>query len=270
MTSSSTLGMQCDNTFGFLKATSFETRLRWLTEAQSRAVLKSKKLQFNTQVWSISKIGRSKTRAAVSSSSIAYLDTVLGTDLELVFSKREKQQRWDNAVKKIKVENGREQVPTIAAEKLDEWLTYIFSTVKNIEEAPLLVHIYSSKDKGGISPVESQPTIPIPIIEKRKEGSPVPDGIILVEQLNVDNDQYNDTVDEIPSIMTNCSSSTKTWGVVIQGRGADSASSCYSQDMSSRVVIKILHSLLLVKATCFGEIADLQLKNSWLLRQLIN
>ncbi|KAI3997050.1 hypothetical protein MKX01_039867, partial [Papaver californicum] len=111
--------------------------------------------------------------------------------------------------------------------------------VKNIGEGPLLVHIYSSKNKGGTSPVGSPlTTIPIPIVEKSEpeswvgvtrnweEGSPVPDGIILVELLNVDDDNYNGIKDETPN-MTNGSSNTETWGLVIQGRGVDSASSCY-------------------------------------------
>ncbi|KAI3844005.1 hypothetical protein MKW92_023618 [Papaver armeniacum] len=274
----SSLGMRCGNTFLFQKAeVKVKTRLRWLIhEAQSTNVLLYRHhLKFNKQACSISKIGRS-IRAAVGSSSAAYLDTDFGTDLELVRHNSEKQSRRDNAVRENKVEVCQEQVPPISAEKLHEWMTYSVSEiVKNIGEVPLLVHIYSG------SPFTS---IPIPIIQKKKadpeswfgvtrrweEGSPVPDGIILVEQLHVDDDNYNCIKDENPNT-TNCSSSTETWGVVIQGRGADSASSCYIL-RTCRVgsLLGFCTHFCLVKAKCFGEIADLQLKNSWLLSQLIN
>ncbi|XP_026378976.1 uncharacterized protein LOC113273486 [Papaver somniferum] len=280
----SSLGMRCGNTFLFQKAeVKVKTRLRWLTEAQSTNVLLHRHhLKFNKQACSISKIGRS-IRAAVGSSSAAYLDT----DLELVRHKLEKQQRRDNAVRENKVEVCQEQAPPISAEKLHEWMTYSVSEiVKNISEMPLLVHIYSSKDKGGISPVGSPLTaIPIPIIEEKKadpdiwvgvtrrweEGNPVPDGIILVEQLNVDNDSYNGIKVETPNMTNFSSSNTTTWGVVIQGRGVHSASSCYILK-TCRIgsLLGFCTHFCLIKAKCFGEIADLQLKNSWLLSQLNN
>ncbi|KAI3887676.1 hypothetical protein MKX03_010198 [Papaver bracteatum] len=213
----SSLGMRCGNTFLFQKAeVKVKTRyLRWLIEVH--------------------------IRAAAGSSSAAYLDTDFGTDLELVRHKLEKQQRRDNSVRENKVEVCQDQVPPI---------------VKNIGEVPLVVHINSSKDKGGIWPPGSPLTaVPIPIIEKKKaepeswvgvtrrweEGSPVPDGIILVEQLHVDDDKYNGIKDET-LITTDCIGS----------------------------LLGFCTHFCLVKAKCFGEIADLQLKNSWLLSQLIN
>ncbi|KAI3933582.1 hypothetical protein MKX01_032687 [Papaver californicum] len=193
------------------------------------------------------------TRAAVlNSTSAAYLHTVSGKDLKSTYWRSKSDGTMQLGKRRLKLV--RVQVPPISAEKLDEWMTYSLSEiVKNIGEAPLLVQIYSSKDKGGMSPVESPlATIPIPIIEKSKsgpeswvgvtrrweEGSPVPDGIILVEQL--------------------------------YGRGADS-SSCYILKIC-RVgsLFGFCTHFCLVKAKCFGEIADLQLKNSWLLSQLTN
>ncbi|XP_026443987.1 uncharacterized protein LOC113344186 isoform X2 [Papaver somniferum] len=284
----SSLGMRGGNTFLFQKAeVKVKTRLRWLIEAHSTNVLLYRRhLKFSKQEYSIAKIVRN-IRAAVGSSSAAYLDTDFGTDLELVRHKLEKQSRRDNAVRENKVEVCQEQVPTISAEKLHEWMTYSVSEiVKNIGEVPLLVHIYSSKNKGGISPVGSPLTaIPISIIDKKKadpdtwvgvtrrweEGNPVPDGIILVEQLNVDNHSYNGIKVETPNMTNISSSNTKTWGVVIQGRGVDSASSCYILK-TCRIgsLLGFCTHFCLIKAKCFAEVADIQLKNSWLLNQLNN
>ncbi|KAI3933591.1 hypothetical protein MKX01_032696 [Papaver californicum] len=155
----------------------------------------------------------------------------------LVCHKMEKQQRRDNAVRENKVEVGGEQVPPISVEKLHEWMTYSVSELG--------------------------------WCHKEMEGSPVPDGIILVEQLNVDEDNYNGIKDETPN-MKNCSSSTETWGVVIQGRGADSASYILKTCRDVGSLLGFCTHFCLVKAECFGEIADLQLKNSWLLSQIHN
>ncbi|KAI3848160.1 hypothetical protein MKX03_019839 [Papaver bracteatum] len=272
----SSLGMRCGNTFLFQKAeVKVKTRLRWLIEAQSTNVLLYRHhLKFNKQACSISKIGR-RIRAAVGSSSAAYLDT----DLELVRHKLEKQQRRvDNAVRENKVEVCHEQVPPISAEKLHEWMTFSVSEiVKNIGEVPLLVHIYLSKDKGGTSPVtiiekmKADPDIWVGVTRRWEEGKSVPDGIILVEQLNVDNDSYNGIKVETPNMTSFSSSNTKTWGVVIQGRGVNSASSCYILK-TCRIgsLLGFCTHFCLVKAKCFGENADLQLKSSWLLSQLNN
>ncbi|KAI3838555.1 hypothetical protein MKW92_014489 [Papaver armeniacum] len=229
------------------------------------------------------------------STTTAYLDTVFGTEM------KKNQQIQENAaaevVREIKVgvygdeEEDEKKVPSapISADKLDEWMTFsVPEIVKNIGEAPLLVHIYSSISKGvgGISSIGSNSASTAtaaaqPVLEKTKadaeswygvtkrweEGSPVPDGIILVEQLKAEENgggQEDENDEVIASDMS--SSSTKTWGVVIQGRGVESASSCYILK-TCRVgsSLGFCTHFCLARAKCFGESADLQLKYSWLL-----
>ncbi|RZC48203.1 hypothetical protein C5167_041164 [Papaver somniferum] len=239
------------------------------------------------------------SNCSASTTTAAYLDTVFGTEMK---KKKEKnQQIQDNAVsavvREIKVgvygdeeeEDEEKKVPSspISADKLDQWMTFsVPEIVKNIGEAPLLVHIYSSISKGvgGISSIRSSnstsTTAAEPVLEKTKadadswngvtkrweEGSPVPDGIILVEQLKAEeNDGGEDENDEvIASDMSG--NSTKTWGVVIQGKGVESASSCYILK-TCRVgsSLGFCTHFCLARAKCFGESADLQLKYSWLL-----
>ncbi|RZC85334.1 hypothetical protein C5167_041515 [Papaver somniferum] len=245
------------------------------------------------------------SNCTASTTTAAYLDTVFGTEM----NKKEKNQQiqeknQENAVsavvREIKVEvygDGEEEdeenkVPSspISADKLDEWMTFsVPEIVKNIGEAPLLVQIYSSISKGvgGISSIGSSnstsTTAAEPVLEKTKadadswngvtkrweEGSLVPDGIILVEQLKAEeSDGGEDENDEViaSDMSGNSSSSTKTWGVVIQGRGVESASSCYILK-TCRVgsSLGFCTHFCLARAKCFGESAVLQLKYSWLL-----
>ncbi|RZC89926.1 hypothetical protein C5167_028989 [Papaver somniferum] len=252
-------------------------------------------------ICSISNLDYNNTRAVLSNCSAsttttAYSDTVFGTEM------KKNQQIQDNAVsaavREIKVgvygDEEEEKVPSapISADKLDEWMTFsVPEIVKNIGEAPLLVHIYSSISKGvgGISSIGSSSSTANataaaePVLEKTKadaeswsgvtkrweEGSPVPDGIILVEQLKMeenDGGKEDESDEVIGSSDMSGGSSTKTWGVVIQGRGVESASSCYILK-TCRVgsSLGFCTHFCLARAKCFGESADLQLKYSWLL-----
>ncbi|MCL7022667.1 hypothetical protein MKW94_028252 [Papaver nudicaule] len=131
--------------------------------------------------------------------------------------------------------------------------------VKNIGDAPLLVQIYSSMSKG----VQELDLLRLGLVLQRwEEGSHVPDGIILVEQLKTEDEK-----DESEVIASDVSDrSTKTLRVVILGRGVESASSCYILK-TCRVGSSLWFCthFCLARAKCFGESGDLQLKNSWLL-----
>ncbi|MCL7051825.1 hypothetical protein MKW94_018150 [Papaver nudicaule] len=252
---------------------------------------KQQQMRIVAQGCSTSNVDR---RSAVSSDSSSssmtngYLDTVFGTELK----KKQKQQRQDNEVIreiKVGIDGEQQEVPKISADKLDEWMEFsVPEIVKNIGDAPLLVQIYSSMSKGvqGLSSIGSSSSSssspaaarPIPVLEKMKadakswtgvtkrweEGSPVPDGIILVEQLKAED--AKDESEVIGDDVSDGSGSTKTWGVVIQGRGVESASSCYILK-TCRVgsSLGFCTHFCLARAKCFGESADLQLKNSWLL-----
>ncbi|KAI3856553.1 hypothetical protein MKX03_028395 [Papaver bracteatum] len=311
MASSSSLGIRCGGSI--LKSTiesssSSSSCTCFHFQNQNLKFNQQKQKRISLQGCSILNNHHSNRRGPVvsncsASTTTAYLDTVFGAEM------KKNQQIQDNAaaavVREIKVgvyadeeeEKEKEKVPSapISADKLDEWMTFsVPEIVKNIGEAPLLVHIYSSISKGvgGISSIgssSSTSTDPAtvaaePVLEKTKadaeswnsvtkrweEGSPVPDGIILVEQLKVEENGggEEDESDVIASDMSggDTSSSTKTWGVVIQGRGVESASSCYILK-TCRVgsSLGFCTHFCLARAKCFGESADLQLKYSWLL-----
>ncbi|KAF8387999.1 hypothetical protein HHK36_026665 [Tetracentron sinense] len=161
----------------------------------------------------------------------------------------------------------------ISSEKLDDWIRdSVVEIVRNIEEAPFLVHIYS-KDRSESSATtttrlerEKAGAESWPLIGKRwTEGKSTPDGIILVEELKDEENRVGADQDKC-----NCNNnshqlhSTKAWGILIQGKGV-ACSACY--------ILKTcrVHSSLgfcthfcLVKAKCFGDTTELQLKKSWL------
>ncbi|KAI3985251.1 hypothetical protein MKX01_039496 [Papaver californicum] len=290
MASSSSLGIRCGGSILKSSIESSSSSTSCSLHFQNHHLKFNQRKQQKRIKCSISNNDYNSRRAVVVSNSststttTAYSDTVFGTEM------KKKKQIQDNAaatvVREIKVgvygDEGEEKKgpPQISADKLDEWMAFsVPEIVKNIGEAPLLVHIYSSISKGvgGMSSIGGGSSSSAePILEKTKaeaeswngvtkrweEGSPVPDGIILVEQLKAEDDGEVISASD----MSGSSSSTKTWGVVIQGRGVESASSCYILK-TCRVgsSLGFCTHFCLARAKCFGDSADLQLKNSWLL-----
>ncbi|KAK9113690.1 hypothetical protein Syun_020487 [Stephania yunnanensis] len=121
--------------------------------------------------------------------------------------------------------NHRQREATVSADILHYWITNSISEiVRHIREAPFLVYIYSNPNsKSDSNPVTLRREIGIakrwPRIKRSwDEGSPVPDGIILVEQL--ESFTYDEDFEE------RTDSTTRLWGILVQGRGAESHA-CY-------------------------------------------
>ncbi|CAI0459201.1 unnamed protein product [Linum tenue] len=143
----------------------------------------------------------------------------------------------------------------IVAEKLDEWMRdSVTEIVKNLTEAPLLVQVYSD-EKG--RKLETEKAVEEGdwkrLIEKwKKRDSPLPEGVIFVEQLHDGGEE-----------------ATKAWGIVVQGKGAECGPVCYllktSRVGSSGLGLCCTH-FCLMRVKGFRESAKSQLKNCWLLQ----
>ncbi|XP_019052692.1 PREDICTED: uncharacterized protein LOC109114478 [Nelumbo nucifera] len=155
----------------------------------------------------------------------------------------------------------------IPSEMLDQWMRdSAQEIVRNIDQGPFLVHVFCS-NKGRVLTTRLERVKAAadmwPLIKKRwanggGESCSAPDGIILVKQLD-DNNEEEDSGN----------TSTKTWGILIQGRGKDCTPACYilktCRVLSSSSVGFCTH-FCLVRAKCFGETAQVQLLKSWLLQ----
>lgn len=218
----------------------------------------------------------------------------------------------DSSGEKLTTVNGlddrRCKLPLISPETLDEWMmesvaevsnkhlfrfsdrsefpgypdsvTLIIKQImKNIKQAPFLIHVFSKEEKSSkaSSSTLRLQTEPVPSrswdsIKNRwtGPGCSVPDGIILVEELR-DSEEETETkrVDHSryfsQSQPQSRSSNTRTWGLLVQGRGAVDCSACYILN-TCRVLSSVGASthFNLIRASCFGETAETQLQNSWL------
>ncbi|RRT60605.1 hypothetical protein B296_00005091 [Ensete ventricosum] len=166
-----------------------------------------------------------------------------------------------------KMEERRE---VVTPEKLDRWLREsIGEIVRNIGEAPFLMHIFSDGGRGGTAPavrLEKEAASPEiwPRIKKRwdKEDS-TPDAVILVEGLEEGAEEDGTRVEEA-TVGVVCRRVSRTWGLVVQGRGMDCVA-CYILN-TTRVMSSMgfCTHFCLVRAKCFGEPVDVQLRNVWL------
>lgn len=97
-------------------------------------------------------------------------------------------------------------------------------------------------------------------------GSSTPDGIILVEELTVDEEEEENCRQS--ESLQGCKK--RIWGVLVQGKGVG-CNACYILH-TFRVVSSVGASthFYLVRANCFGDSIELQLKKSWLSRWSIN
>ncbi|EHA8587290.1 hypothetical protein COCNU_scaffold001770G000030 [Cocos nucifera] len=158
-----------------------------------------------------------------------------------------------------------EEKEPVSPEKLDRWIRdSIGEIVRNIEEAPFLVQIFSrgggAGREGGVT-LEREVASPERWLCMRKwwdEGSPKPDGFILVEKLAVEEEDRG---------ASSTPSGPRTWGLLVQGRGMDCAS-CYILNTTRvRSSMGFCTYFCLVKAKCFGETAELQFRRAWLQRR---
>lgn len=144
--------------------------------------------------------------------------------------------------------------------------------VKDVGETPLLVHVYDhrqgerqprlekEKAKAGIWPR---------VVKRWKQGCPVPDGMILVEQLDAYNSNVSLPASEAGSNESNIGQpaskeGSKMWGVLVQGRGLQCAACYILKTDTVKSTMGYCTYFCLARASCFGEAAVLQLRNSWL------
>lgn len=134
--------------------------------------------------------------------------------------------------------------------------------MRNIGEAPFLVHVFANS--GGSSALRLQRDAADaqswPHIRKRwnSGAAPPPDGVILVEELK--SEEEEESSGAAPS-----SSCSKTWGLLVQGRGVDCAACYILNTCRVRSPSGFCTHFCLARAKCFGETATAQLRNSWLL-----
>ncbi|GJN23396.1 hypothetical protein PR202_gb11043 [Eleusine coracana subsp. coracana] len=158
-----------------------------------------------------------------------------------------------------------EVVEKIGEEKVEAWMRdSIAEIVRNIGEAPFLVHLFSGDD--GVT-VRREPAAPESWPDVRRRWGPGggerrPDGIILVEQLAaaaVDGGAG-------AGASSAAEAARQVWGLVVQARGMDCAS-CYVLDTCRvRSSAGFCTHFCLVRAQCFGDPVELQLRNAWLNR----
>ncbi|KAL8130376.1 hypothetical protein V2J09_019531 [Rumex salicifolius] len=157
--------------------------------------------------------------------------------------------------------------------------------VKNINEAPFLVHLYSESNDSEAEEqsinnsqlkleIERATTESWPFIRQRWEGenSASPDGVILVEELSSEEALLDTEKEEIASSNTAvCSrnqrippSSTKVWGLVVQGRGANCPSCYILKTCRVQCCSGFSTHFCLAKVDCFGKSIEFHLNRMWL------
>ncbi|KAF5752626.1 hypothetical protein HS088_TW01G00541 [Tripterygium wilfordii] len=158
----------------------------------------------------------------------------------------------------------------VVLEKLvDGWMKHsVGEIVKNLHEAPLLVHVYSEDDdEKNKATLKTEKALEEEswgrIIEEWKRGSArKPEGVIFVEQLKDADEEEETSTDGV----------TMAWGVVVQGRGGGGVEcgppTCYLLKTSRAgagpgMGLCCTHYCL-VKVKSFRETTSSQLKNCWL------
>ncbi|CAH9069667.1 unnamed protein product [Cuscuta europaea] len=163
----------------------------------------------------------------------------------------------------------------IAAANLDRWMRgSVGEIVKNLNRAPLLVHVYSEEEDGGgkaDTRTERAVVEEWPAVKREWESGErkTPDGLIFVEALREE---------EAAEEEGRCGGGdggeadgvSRAWGVVVQGRGAECGPACYLLKTSSvragtGMGLFCTH-FCLVRVKSFRESAFLQFKNCWLLQ----
>ncbi|KAJ6808729.1 uncharacterized protein M6B38_165320 [Iris pallida] len=145
----------------------------------------------------------------------------------------------------------------VTPEKLDQWIRdSVGEIVSNIGEAPFLVHIFSN---GPMLRLEREEALPEswPSIKKRWDRGAPPDGIILVEELKDEDGAEEEEEAEAEA-------ATKTWGLVVQGKGMDCASCYILNTCRVRSTAGFCTHFCLLRAKCFGDPFEMQLRNAWL------
>ncbi|CAL0327548.1 unnamed protein product [Lupinus luteus] len=160
-----------------------------------------------------------------------------------------------------------------AQERLDVWMREsVVEIVKNLKEAPLLVQVYAkNKNREGETSISTEKKVVVedwPEVKKRWEAgeTPLPDGVIFVEEIGSDEEPANGGAGN------GGERTTRVWGVVVQGKGVGCEPVCYllktcrvGSGPGIGFGLCSTH-FCLVRVKSFRETAQSQLKNCWLLQ----
>lgn len=148
-----------------------------------------------------------------------------------------------------------------AREKLDRWMKEsVTEIVKNLSQAPLLVHLYTGdNEEGTVVVMKAEEWATVKGRWERGEAE-MPEGIVFVEQLGAAEE--------------NCGcgyyggDGTHAWGLVVQGKGVECGPVCYLLKTTrvgseSGLGMRSTH-FCLAKVSSFRESSESQLRNCWL------
>lgn len=150
----------------------------------------------------------------------------------------------------------------VTREKLDRWMKEsVTEIVKNLSEAPLLVHLYAGdEEKGTVVVMKAEEWAAVKGRWERGEAE-MPDGMIFVEQLGVGEEESCGCGFEGDD-------GTRAWGLVVQGKGVECGPVCYLLKTTrvgsgSGLSMQCTH-FCLAKVSSFRETSESQLRNCWL------
>ncbi|KAH6802212.1 hypothetical protein C2S51_033658 [Perilla frutescens var. frutescens] len=143
--------------------------------------------------------------------------------------------------------------------KIDSWVeNSVTDIVNNLKQAPLLVQIYSEFD--GKIKIETRKAVVDEWAEVRDEWrsgeSKSPDGLIFVEELERESEEFGEGV-------------SRAWGIVVQGKGRERGPACYllrTDRVCAGLGLGFCTHFCLMRVKSFTDSALDQFKDSWLLQ----
>ncbi|XP_055809220.1 uncharacterized protein LOC129877713 [Solanum dulcamara] len=169
-----------------------------------------------------------------------------------------------------KIDDNKHKDKVILSRNLDDWMNVsIVEIVKNLNEAPLLVHVYANEDTERIKTERALPeNWPIMKNEWESGKTTTPDGLIFVEELR-EGDEEENNGNRILLQEDSDEVLTKSWGVIVQGKGIKQfVPACYllktSRVKAGRGMDLFCTHFCLVRVKNFSESALKQFKSCWL------
>lgn len=153
-----------------------------------------------------------------------------------------------------------------AREKIDRWMKEsVTEIVKNLSEAPLLVHLYA--EEGTVVVMKAEEWTAVKGRWERGEAE-MPEGMIFVERLGTA------AAEESCDCGFDGGDGTRAWGLVVQGKGVECGPVCYllkttrvgsgsGSGSGSGMGMRCTH-FCLAKVSSFKETSETQLRNCWL------
>ncbi|XP_031498136.1 uncharacterized protein LOC116262781 [Nymphaea colorata] len=147
--------------------------------------------------------------------------------------------------------------PIVSAESIGRWMQEsVPEIVQSIEEAPFIVCLYCKKKGQAVKLTREMMAAEEQSWRRTRQQveEKCPDGIILVKELKEINQKKQEA-------RSRCS---KSWGLLVQGRGS-SPCLCYVLETTSECsAIGLCTHFCLIKAKCYGDPVEAQVRDSWL------